>query len=196
MKTLYEMPGMFDIVYADPPWPMYGDPNKNAAAGKHYNLMTMDEIEALPIKSLFRGKNGAVFLWATCPRIDLAMQAILGWGLHYRGVAFVWAKTRKDGGLIGAQGVPPTATKPTTELCLLATTNKRGRPFPLLSAKVQQMVLAPRGRHSQKPPAVRDRIVDLYGDRPRIELFARETTVGWDTWGNEVGQQTTGSSSQ
>ena len=32
-QTLQGMPGMFDIVYADPPWPMYGDPNKNAAAG-------------------------------------------------------------------------------------------------------------------------------------------------------------------
>lgn len=61
-----------------------------------------------------------------------------------------------------------------------------GRPFPLLSAKVSQTVFAPVTRHSTKPPEVRDRIVSLYGDRPRIELFAREAVVGWDRWGNEA----------
>ena len=24
------------------------------------------------------------------------------------------------------------------------------------------------------------------GDVPRVELFARQTTPGWDVWGNEV----------
>lgn len=164
---------------------MWGDPNKNAAAGKHYSLMNMEEIRQLPVASLFRDR-GALFLWATCPRLNLAFDAIQAWGLHYRGVAFVWVKTRLDGKPIGAQGVPPTATKPTTELCLLATTNRTGRPFPLLDAAVCQTVFAPRGRHSAKPPEVRDRIVNLYGDRPRIELFAREAYPGWDRWGNQA----------
>jgi len=33
---------------------------------------------------------------------------------------------------------------------------------------------------------VRDNIVKLMGDLPRIELFARQKTEGWDVWGNEV----------
>ena len=32
----------------------------------------------------------------------------------------------------------------------------------------------------------RQRLIDLLGDVPRIELFARERTEGWDAWGNEV----------
>jgi N6-adenosine-specific RNA methylase IME4 len=149
--------------------------------------MSMDEICALPIRSLFRDpKRGALFLWATCPRLHFAIDATRAWGLHYRGVAFVWTKTRVDGKVIGAQGVPPTATKPTAELCLLATLTPTGRPFPLLDAAVRQDVFAPRGRHSAKPAVVRDRIVALYGDRPRIELFARESVVGWDRWGREA----------
>ncbi|BCV04979.1 MAG: hypothetical protein CM15mV95_510 [Caudoviricetes sp.] len=40
--------------------------------------------------------------------------------------------------------------------------------------------------HSKKPDCVRDRIVELCGDLPRIELFARQKTPGWDVWGNEV----------
>ena len=41
-------------------------------------------------------------------------------------------------------------------------------------------------RHSKKPDVVKDRIVELCGDVPRIELFARQATEGWDVWGNEV----------
>lgn len=177
----------YDIVYADPPWPMFGDPNKDAAAGKHYELMDMKSIKMLPVKSLFRDqKKGVAFVWATSPRMDLAVDAIRAWGLHYRGVAFVWVKTRKDGGIIHGQGVRPTVTKPTTEMCLVATTNKKGRPFPLLSEKVPQVVLAPREGHSVKPVVFRQHILDLYGDRPAIELFARNRAHGFDAWGKEV----------
>ncbi|WP_275041491.1 MT-A70 family methyltransferase, partial [Pseudoalteromonas fuliginea] len=41
-------------------------------------------------------------------------------------------------------------------------------------------------KHSEKPHQVRDLIVDLAGDVPRIELFARKTADGWDCFGNEV----------
>ena len=186
-----EHEGKYDIVYVDVPWPMWGSKTKDAAAAKHYDLMTMEEICDMPMKSLLRDqKHGAFFIWATCPRMDLAFEAIKAWGLIYRGVSFVWIKTKKDGTPIGAQGVPPTSTKPLTELCLFATTNKRGRPFPLLSSKVKQTVFAPRTKkHSQKPPEVRDRIVQLYGDRPRVELFARETAKGWAGWGNEYPEE-------
>jgi N6-adenosine-specific RNA methylase IME4 len=68
------------------------------------------------------------------------------------------------------------------EICLLAT---KGHPH-RVSKSVKQVVLAPRGRHSQKPEEVRDRIVELMGDIPRIELFARSGAEGWDCWGNEA----------
>lgn len=184
---MFEDMNKYDIVYMDPPWSYYGDPNKMAAAGKHYSLMSDEDLAKMPVKRLLRNpKQGAFFIWATCPRLDLAIRTIEAWGLCYRGVSFNWIKTRQDGGVIGAQCVPPTATKPTSELCLLATTQPKGRPFPLLDAGVAQVLLAPRGRHSEKPPVVRDLIVKLFGDRPRIELFARERFDGWDAWGNEI----------
>ena len=40
--------------------------------------------------------------------------------------------------------------------------------------------------HSRKPAEIRDRIVELCGDVPRIELFARQSADGWDRWGNEA----------
>lgn len=179
--------GAYDIVYADPPWPYYGSTTKDASAGKHYDLMTQEAICALPIRPLFRDpRHGALFVWATCPKLHLAVDAIRAWGLHYRGVAFNWVKTRRDGKPIGAQGVPPTGTKPTSEMCLLATTCRTGRPFPLLDAAVEQVLFAPRGPHSQKPPETRSRIERLYGRRPRLEMFARQSAEGWGCWGAEA----------
>ena len=55
-----------------------------------------------------------------------------------------------------------------------------------VSNKVSSAILSPREEHSKKPDEVRDRIVQLFGDIPRIELFARQTAEGWDCWGNEV----------
>lgn len=177
--------GQYDIVLIDPPWPHYGSPTKDAAAGKHYPLMPMEELKALPIGHLLASK-AAVFLWATGPRLHLAIELLGAWGLHYRGVAYVWVKVNKQGGIIQGQGIPPTFTKPTTEFLLAATTNRVGRPFPILDMAQGQVVLSPRGGHSQKPRVFHQKIEELCGNRPRLELFARERVPGWDSWGAEL----------
>jgi N6-adenosine-specific RNA methylase IME4 len=46
--------------------------------------------------------------------------------------------------------------------------------------------MEPPREHSRKPDQVRDMIVELCGDVPRVELFARTTADGWDAWGNET----------
>ena len=71
-----------------------------------------------------------------------------------------------------------------SEICLLATKGKIHNK--IQSHKVRQLVEAERMEHSVKPQEVRNRIVELIGDLPRIELFARQKTEGWDVWGNEV----------
>jgi len=177
----------YDIVYVDPPWYYYGSPVKDAAAAKHYPLMTVEQLAQIDVRSILN-KSAALFMWATCPRLDFAMRLIEAWGLHYRGVAYVWVKTNSKGGIIAGQGVPPTFTKPTTELLLAATTKPAGRPFPILDLAQSQVVLSRRGAHSEKPAIFRERIEALCGDRPRIELFARTTAPGWDAWGAEVGK--------
>jgi N6-adenosine-specific RNA methylase IME4 len=178
-------PGPYDVVLADPPWSYYGSTAKAAAAGKHYRLVSQDELARLPVRSVM-SRRAALFVWATGPRLDFAVELIGAWGLHYRGVAWVWVKTRRDGHVISGQGVPPTFTKPTTEFVLAATTMRRGRPFPILDLRQGQVVLAPRGRHSAKPPEVRRRLEALCGNRPRLELFARERACGWDAWGDQL----------
>jgi N6-adenosine-specific RNA methylase IME4 len=180
-------PGPYDIVYIDPPWYYYGSPIKDAAAGKHYPLMSVDELAKVDVRKIL-SRNSAIFMWATCPRLDFALALIHAWELTYRGVAYVWVKTNRQGKIISGQGVPPTFTKPTTELVLAATTKPTGRPFPIRDLAQPQVILHPRGVHSEKPAIFRECIERLCGDRPRIELFARSRAKGWDTWGAEVGK--------
>lgn len=176
---------VYDIVYADPPWFYYGSQIKDAAAAKHYPLMTQDDLASLPVKSIM-AKRAALFMWATGPRLNFAIELIKNWGLYYRGVAYVWVKINGRGEIIRGQGVPPTFTKPTTEFVLAATTMPTGRAFPLLDLGQGQVVLEARSDHSRKPTIFRRLIEELCGERPRIELFARQSSEGWDVWGAEV----------
>ena len=73
-------------------------------------------------------------------------------------------------------------TRANPEICILATKGNPKR----ISAGVRQLVTSPIREHSRKPDEVKDRILALVGDLPRIELFARQKTEGWDVWGNEV----------
>ena len=95
-------------------------------------------------------------------------------------MAFVWLKqNRKAGGWFYGLGF---WTRANAEVCLLAT---RGHPK-RQAANVHQFIISPIREHSRKPDEAREKIVALMGDVPRVELFARQSTPGWDVWGNEV----------
>ena len=72
----------YEIIYSDPPWAYFGDPDKPQAAGKHYSLMPTEEIISLPVKS-FCAKNAVLFLWATGPKLPEALKVMAGWGFHF-----------------------------------------------------------------------------------------------------------------
>lgn len=177
----------YDVVLADPPWAYYGQQDKWGAASKFYATAPDEQIARLPVPDLLADR-GVLFLWATSPRLDMAMACLAGWGLFFRGVSFVWVKSRKDGGPIGAQGVRPSIVKPTAEYVLAASRVPRGRPMKLADEGVPNVILAPRRAHSQKPEEVARSIERLYPDASRLELFARTERPGWDAWGNEVGK--------
>ena len=108
------------------------------------------------------------------------IQTIKEWGFEYKTCAFSWVKkNKKSDSLFWGLGY---WTRANNEICLLATKGKPKR----VSKAVHQVVLDKIREHSRKPDCVRDRIVDLCGDLPRIELFARQKADGWDAWGNEV----------
>lgn len=177
--------GLFDVVIADPPWNHWGSPDKWAAAGKFYDLMTDEELAALPVRGIL-ARKAVVFVWCTSSSLARAVDLLRAWELHYRGVAFVWCKTSRSGRPIGAQGVRPSITKPLTEFVIAGSTHPRGRPLPLASEAIKQTVFAPKGRHSEKPEEVQAAIEAMYPDLAKAELFARRWREGWACWGNEL----------
>lgn len=173
----------YQIIYADPPWKYNSRANNHTrfrgGAENHYNLMTMDEIKNLPINSL-ADKNCALFLWTTFPLLNEQIELFEKWGFDYKTLGFSWIK-------LNPKNLKPFFgvgfyTKSNCEVCLLGV---KGRMKPI-SNKISSVVLSPRREHSRKPDEIRNKIVELFGDIPRIELFAREKIKGWDAWGNEV----------
>lgn len=171
----------YSVILADPPWAFRAWSNKGMgrSAEQHYSTMRLENIKALPVADL-AAEDCVLFLWATFPMLKEALEVIDVWGFTYKTVAFTWVKeNRKSPGLFWGLGY---WTRANAEVCLLAT---RGSPK-RQSAAVHQVILSPVEQHSKKPDAVRERIVVLMGDVPRVELFARQETPGWDVWGNEV----------
>ena len=168
----------YGIIYADPPWKYLWGGGKDGghfAPEKHYHTMGTADICALDVKKL-RDTNCALFLWATMPALPDAFLVMEAWGFKYKTCAFSWVKTRADGEALRGMG---SYTKSNVELCLLGM---RGH-IKALDKTVPQVLMHPRLGHSVKPPVVRDRIVQLFGDLPRIELFARQECPGWDAAG-------------
>ena len=153
--------------------------NKSDAAENHYPTMSIDELCALPVEAL-AAKDCLLFLWATFPMLPEALQLIRAWGFTFKTVAFVWLKqNRKSPTWFYGLGY---WTRGNAEICLLA---KRGK-LKRHSTAVHQFIISPIEQHSKKPDVTRDKIVELAGDLPRVELFARQKCPGWAAWGNEV----------
>ena len=182
-ERLINIDKKYNIIYADPPW-SYRDkrdkhPRLCGGASAHYNTMTVEEIKNLPVNKL-ADDNCMLFIWVTFPNLQEGLDVIKAWGFTYKTLGFSWIKTNKKNGKpffgIGYY------TKSNCEVCLIGV---KGKPI-VVSNKVSSVIIAPREEHSKKPDIVRDKIVELCGDLPRIELFARQKVEGWDVWGNEV----------
>lgn len=168
----------YKIIYADPPW-SYNDKSKSHGGGaeSHYSCMKIEDICALKIPS---DDDSVLFLWTTFPQLEEAFKVIKSWGFKYKTGAFTWVKTNKNGSVYMGMG---RYTRANAEICLLAT---KGKGVKRINASVYNTQLHQRSRHSEKPNSFRKDIVKLYGELPRLELFARQKTDGWDVFGNEV----------
>lgn len=170
----------YQIVYADPPWQFNFHKRKglsDEAISCLYPTLDGDSIADLQIEPIVN-KNALLFLWVMNSEIPLALKCIGKWGFDYITVAFTWVKTTKNTYHFGGGNW----TRSNPELCLLAKRGKISR----VSASIKNLVMSPLQKHSHKPDEIRDAIVKLCGDLPRIELFAREQVDGWDALGNEI----------
>jgi len=126
--------------------------------------------------------NSALFLWVTFPNLPQGLDVMRAWGFNYATCGFTWVKRNKkaDSYFWGCGNY----TRANSELCLLGTKGSMQRV--VKSHSVHQICDARVMEHSKKPGEIRGRIVELFGDLPRIELFARQEIEGWDVLGNEI----------
>lgn len=171
----------YNVLHIDPPWAFenWSEKGEGRNASQHYATMTWDRIAALPVGHL-AAQNCACFLWCVDPLLDRAFEVMKAWGFEYRTVAFTWAKRTSTARAWHMGAGYYTRANP--ETCLLGITGSMERK----SAAVRQLVVEPIRQHSRKPDRIADDIVQLFGDVPRAELFARTARPGWDAWGLET----------
>jgi len=172
----------YQIIYADPPWKFkyYGksDDRYRRAEG-HYKVMELKNIMQLPIKEI-ANDNSILFLWVLNSMLQEGLNVIKEWGFTFKTIAFIWAKLNPSG--INFHFGMGYWTRQNPELCLLGTRGKPKR----IGTNITCLTIEPRKKHSEKPTVIREKIVKLMGDLPRIELFARQKIKGWDCWGDEI----------
>ena len=170
----------YRIWYADPPWEyndsgVITDTDSYGRAARHYLTMSIGNLCAMKEEIADRCETDAVlFLWTTSPLLEVAFDVVRAWGFKYK-TSFIWDKIKHNFGHYNSVR---------HELLLICT---RGSCTPdnlKLFDSVQSIERTE--KHSEKPQEFRDIIDTIYTHGNKIELFARETHEGWDTWGNEA----------
>ena len=176
-----------------PPWAykVYSDKGKGRSAENHYNTMTLDNIKNIKVNDIAE-KDSVLILWVTSPCLPEGLEVLKSWGFKFKTVLFCWAKLNKHYKTncetkeeferqfrlnLGHH------TRANIELCLLGS---KGKGIPRISKSIRQLLIEPIEQHSKKPDVVKNKIISLYGDLSKIELFARCSTDGWTALGNEI----------
>ena len=141
--------------------------------------MAIEQIKDLPVERIAE-KDSVLCLWVTMPCLNWGLEVIEAWGFQYKTVLFTWVKKNKN--IPGYWKGLGYYTRANAEIVMLGV---RGKGIKVKNKGVGQIIDSPISRHSRKPDIVRQRIIKLFGDLPRIELFARTKVHNWDTWGND-----------
>lgn len=163
--------GEYDLIYCDPPWRYDHQESPNRDVENQYPTMTVEEICALDVPA---ADDCVLFMWATSPKLQEALEAIEAWGFTYKTHA-IWDKLKIGMGYW---------FRGQHELLLVATKGKMSPPH--TDNRVSSVFSYKRGKHSAKPIEVYDLIEQMLPNTTRIELFARTEREGWDSWGNET----------
>lgn len=183
-----------EVLYADPAWHFKANskakPGRNAM--RHYNVMSLPEIAALPVKATL-ARDAVCFMWITGPFLVIGAHIAImkAWGFRPTAMGFTWGKLKKNapGLFMDAKADlhfgPGLTTRKNAEFCIIG---KRGRSL-RLSRSVAELGLFPVMEHSRKPLEFRDRIEEYVGPgRRMVELFARESGPNWVAIGDQLGK--------
>jgi len=158
----------YKTILADPPWNIQQGGNYGAI--KHYNLMTLDQIKAMPVADLCED-DAHCWLWVTNSTLRYGYEVLEAWGFTPRSI-FTWIKPRFNLGVY---------LRNATEHILFGTRGKA----PILFKAQPTWGYFPLQEHSHKPEE-QYAIIERCSPGPYLELFARRNQLGWDAWGNEL----------
>lgn len=171
------------MLYVDPPW-RYSS-SSNVQGVPRYPTMSLQQLKGLPVGQLADPACSVLYMWACSPLLDEAILLGTHWGFRFVTVAHVWLKQTSGSKPVMAPG---WWQRPCVELVLLF---KKGKGHMKLkrSSNTPQLVCSKRGKHSEKPKAVRQ-LIQNFMEAPhgRLELFSRqqEPIDGWAFHGLEV----------
>ena len=172
----------YKIIYADPPWQFSNKKtggSMNSGAASHYLTTGIDALKALDVRSI-TDENCTLIMWYVGAMPQDAIDLVNAWGFKIKNMnGFVWNKLTVKNKPFFGMGF---RTRAGSESAIIAT---KGKPE-VISRSVRAVQSFPVSKHSKKPIEFRDLIVDVCGDVPRLEMFARESAVGWDVFGNEA----------
>ncbi|WP_217358049.1 MT-A70 family methyltransferase [Alteromonas pelagimontana] len=172
----------YEIIYADPPWSFNNKKtggSMTSGAASQYDVMTLEQMKQLPVPDLC-ADNCVLIMWWVGSQPQEALDLCNAWGFTLKNMnGFVWNKLTRNQNPHFGMGF---WTRAGSESAIIAT---RGKPKPV-SHSVRAVHSAVVGKHSEKPSAFRNKAVELCGDVPRLEMFARTQTPGWDVFGNQV----------
>ena len=163
--------GEYDIILADPPWRYEFSETNMRAVENQYPTMELESIKQLKIPA---ADNAVLFLWATAPKLEEALQVLRAWGFTYKTCA-VWDKEKIGMGYW---------FRGQHELLLVGVKGKHSTPEP--ENRYSSIIRESRGDHSSKPTVIYEMLEAMFPYGKYIELFARGSREKWGGWGNEV----------
>jgi N6-adenosine-specific RNA methylase IME4 len=173
--------GIYRCLVIDPPWPMekiHRDLHPRGDQQMPYATLSLDEL-AGPFLSAKRVQDMAapdgchLYPWTTHHFVPDALRLLEGWGFRYH-CMFAWIKPG---------GMTPFYWQYDWEPCLFGTMGSL--PLQQNAIGLKLSIDARRGAHSEKPEAFYERVRQA-SPGPRVELFARQPHVGFESWGDEV----------
>ena len=142
-----------------------------------YGAMSLRDIKEMPIEK-HAADNSHLYLWTTNSFMEEAYEVARAWGFLPKTI-ITWTKIRK-------KDAQPSMKmgwyyRGATEHCLFCLRGTQR----LLGPPASTALFTERLPHSVKPDEFYQ-MVEIQSPAPRLELFSRQTRIGWDSWGNQA----------
>lgn len=184
----------YQVIVADPAWGFNDNLKKmkrkvKRAASAQYNVMTPSQVAAIPVADVADPQGCLLALWVPSVMLPTGLAVMKAWGFNFK-QTFVWVKLKKgfreeedwnDATRVGMGRL----FRQSHEIALIGTSGKSV--YPLLENHSQRSVAFDlNAGHSIKPGTLQNRLVTMFPDAQRLEMFARRQRAGWTCAGDGI----------